>query len=334
MGKANGSPDRDLLAAAIEESPVLIAITSFEGRVEHVNPAGRAFLGLDRSGADSGRDLGALLHPDDRAALAAAIDTLRRGEVWNGELRFVDPGTGAEIPTDTTAFVIHRRGTGEPVAVAWAARDVTQRRRMEGQLRESERRFREALENVRVASVMLDLQGRILFLNDHLLGLVGWRAEELLGRNWFELVVPDASVRRLFEELVPVGRLPAHFENEIVTRSGQRLLMAWHNEYLRDAMGRIVGTTSIGENVTERRQAERALAESERRYRSLVEDMPALVCRFRPDGVLTFVNQHYCDTFGFQDRSEVEGRDFFRFIPEPKREEVRRHYASLAPDRP
>ncbi|HSN92930.1 MAG TPA: histidine kinase dimerization/phosphoacceptor domain -containing protein, partial [Anaeromyxobacteraceae bacterium] len=135
-------------------------------------------------------------------------------------------------------------------------------------------------------------------------------------------------------ELVPAGKLPPRFENEIATRDGRRVLVSWHNGYLRDGRGAVVGTTSIGENVTERRAADRALADSERRYRSLVEDMPALVCRFRPDGVLTFVNDQYRAYFGFKDRSEVEGRDFFQFIPEAQREQVRRHYASLTPARP
>jgi len=85
--------------------------------------------------------------------------------------------------------------------------------------------------------------------------------------------------------------------------------------------------------ITERKRVEGALRESEERYRTIVEDMPALVCRFLPDGVLTFVNKHYCRYFNKR-REELEGHNFFQFIPEEERKKVREHYASLTIENP
>lgn len=75
------------------------------------------------------------------------------------------------------------------------------------------------------------------------------------------------------------------------------------------------------------------LWESEDRYRTLVEDMPALICRFLPDGVLTFVNEHYCRYFN-KKREELEGYNFFQFIPEKERKRVWEHYTALTPENP
>jgi PAS domain S-box-containing protein len=80
-------------------------------------------------------------------------------------------------------------------------------------------------------------------------------------------------------------------------------------------------------------KTERSLRESQERYRTIVEDMPALVCRFLPDGTLTYVNQQYCQYFRYR-CEDLLGQNFFRFIPEEEREEVRAHYNSLTPDRP
>jgi PAS domain S-box-containing protein len=83
-------------------------------------------------------------------------------------------------------------------------------------------------------------------------------------------------------------------------------------------------------------QARHEIAErkqSEARYRILVEDMPALVCRFLPDGTLTFVNQHYSRYFD-KPRQELEGHNFYQFIPEDQQEGVRAHYTSLSPENP
>jgi two-component system cell cycle sensor histidine kinase/response regulator CckA len=76
-----------------------------------------------------------------------------------------------------------------------------------------------------------------------------------------------------------------------------------------------------------------ALRESEENYRALVEDMPALVCRFLPNGTLTFVNNSYCRYFN-KTRDELLGADFFQFIPAEEREEVRKQYRSLTQESP
>lgn len=76
---------------------------------------------------------------------------------------------------------------------------------------------------------------------------------------------------------------------------------------------------------------ELALQASEERYRKLVEDMPVLVCRFLADGTLTFVNERYCQYFE-KTAEELVGENFFNFIPEDEREDVRQHYLSLNPD--
>jgi PAS domain S-box-containing protein len=85
--------------------------------------------------------------------------------------------------------------------------------------------------------------------------------------------------------------------------------------------------------IAERKQTGEALRQSEARYRILVEDMPALVCRFLPDGTLTFVNQHYSRYFD-KPRQELEGYNFYQFIPEDQQEGVRAHYTSLSPEKP
>ena len=76
-----------------------------------------------------------------------------------------------------------------------------------------------------------------------------------------------------------------------------------------------------------------ALKESEENYRALVEDMPALVCRFLPDGTLTFVNNSYCRYFS-KTRDELLGANFFQFIPAQEREKVRKQYRSLTQESP
>jgi len=80
--------------------------------------------------------------------------------------------------------------------------------------------------------------------------------------------------------------------------------------------------------IKEREQAEKELRKSEERYRTVVQDMPAMICRFLPDGILTFVNSPYCDYFDKKNEALI-GQNFFQFIPEEDQEKVRNHFNSL-----
>jgi PAS domain S-box-containing protein len=89
---------------------------------------------------------------------------------------------------------------------------------------------------------------------------------------------------------------------------------------------------NLKNEMKERKKAEKALREGEKRYRAVVEDMPAMICRFLPDGTLTFVNNAYCEYFATTKDSLV-GQNFFQFIPEEDREKVRNTFLSLNKDK-
>ena len=125
-----------------------------------------------------------------------------------------------------------------------------------GALEQSERRFRELLENVHLIAVSLDLDGRITFCNQYLADLAGYSRAELIGRPWADTFNP-ADER--FVAQVREGSINPHEEMFILTRSGERREIAWNNTLLRDDSGRLIGSTSIGEDVTERNRATRRL---------------------------------------------------------------------------
>ena len=147
------------------------------------------------------------------------------------------------------------------------ALDITERTRAEDLARESERRFRELLETVQLVAVMLDTAGRITFCNDFLLRLTGWSATEAMGRNWFDLFVPEREreeLRSVFVRGLAQGDLPPHYDNPIRTRSGASRLIAWDNTLLRSPQGEVVGTASLGRDITEHRALEERFRQAQR----------------------------------------------------------------------
>ena len=119
-------------------------------------------------------------------------------------------------------------------------------------------------------------------------------------------------------------RLKKKYQLELI--ENQQTLKESENRF-REAFDR------LNNEMKQRRKAEEALKASEENYRALVETMPALICRFLPDGTLSFVNNAYCQYFG-KKREELVGRNFFQFIPQEEQEKVRKHFESLSPEKP
>ena len=133
-----------------------------------------------------------------------------------------------------------------------------QKLQAEAALRESERRFSSMLANIQLLSLMLDRQARVTYCNDYLLRLTGWRREQVLGCDWFERFVPADPSGKRAEFMARIAE-PAdawHHDSALVTRYGARRLIRWSSSVLRSDTGDIIGTASIGQDVSEQHQAE------------------------------------------------------------------------------
>jgi PAS domain S-box-containing protein len=142
---------------------------------------------------------------------------------------------------------------------AWQAYSATQERekvkRSELELRESERRFRGLLENVRMSATIMDLQGRFTFCNDYFLAATGWDRQELIGRPIAEFLVPEDRMRvvRIMESLS--DDTPSHWAAEpgVLTKNGRVRWFQSNIIVLRDAKGRRVGFANLAIDITEHR---------------------------------------------------------------------------------
>jgi diguanylate cyclase (GGDEF)-like protein/PAS domain S-box-containing protein len=160
--------------------------------------------------------------------------------------------------------------------------DAGARKQLDASLRASDRPFSDMMNNIPLPSVMLDLQGRVTYCNDHLLRLTGWQREEMIGRDWFAFVIWSDSndVRENFAAALASPVKLWHRENEILTRSGERRRMRWNNAVLHSADGAVVGTASIGEDITDQKRGERRIKQLNRVY-AVLSGINALIVRVR-----------------------------------------------------
>ena len=148
---------------------------------------------------------------------------------------------------------------GQVLKLFGTSLDITDRKRTEATLQEAERRWRSLLENVQLLVVGLDRMGNVEYVNPFFLSLTGYTQAEVLGKNWFENFLPPShqqQVNTVFDEVLE-DNFHTHYINPILTKSGEKRFIAWNNTLLRDTDGNIIGTKSIGEDITQRQTVER-----------------------------------------------------------------------------
>jgi PAS domain S-box-containing protein len=152
------------------------------------------------------------------------------------------------------------KGQVDGKLISRVLRYALERMRAREELRKGRDRAQKYLDVAGVIMVAIGADQNIALMNKKGCEVLGYKEEELIGRNWFDTVIPKGirdKVKDVFDQLIageiePVG----YFENSVLTKSGEELLIAWHNTPLKDEEGNIMGTLSSGEDVTEQRQAE------------------------------------------------------------------------------
>jgi PAS domain S-box-containing protein len=128
-----------------------------------------------------------------------------------------------------------------------------------------------------VMFVQIDTEGKVTLVNKKGCDILGYDASEVIGKNWFSGFLPEGNrkaVKEVFFKLVS-GEIESveYFENPIINRNGEERIIAWRNTVLRDEQGRIVGTLSSGEDITERKKAEKKLMAYQNDLRSLASKL-------------------------------------------------------------
>jgi two-component system cell cycle sensor histidine kinase/response regulator CckA len=184
-----------------------------------------------------------------------------------------------------------------------------------GMLRESEERFRAMFESAAVGSALVDLRGKIVASNRELEELLGYGKEELARKTADSLLHPEDAERdrRLFAELVSGEREAYQVESRYVANDGTVVWGQVAVALVRDAAEKPHFAISMVQDVSERKQAEEALRQSEERYRELFENANDMVFTLDLDGNFTAINGSGERITGYE-RDELLGRNFAQLV--------------------
>jgi PAS domain S-box-containing protein len=228
------------------------------------------------------------------------------------ELEFIRKD-GSTFWSENT-FTLLMNSNGEPAGILAVSRDITERKRVEEALSQSEERFRGLVEGTAAGVCVIDLTGRLTYLNKAFAGLMGYSDHELVGRSFVDFIQPEDrdKLLKLFLTAAASAREAPEIEFRAIRKDGS-LRYLWTRPTRLAVRGETVGFEAIVMDITYRKRIEDALQRSQEKYRGLVENINEIVFSVDGTGLVTYVSPAVERTAGYK-AEELIGQPFSRFI--------------------
>lgn len=309
--EAEAAAQSAIFRSAFEHAGVGKAIVALDGRFLSINAAFCQLVGYSEP-AMLALDFQTITHPEDLDIDLDLLDQLTRGQIPNYRLdkRYLK-ADGSIVWVQLTVSML-RDEAGAPKLYMAQVQDLTQRLHAEAALRESEERYRLLAENASDVIMCVSPDAHLTYLSPSVEALLGYRPEELIGRETRAIIHPEdypRSLRMFSEHLAgPARAQPFRFEYRGVRKDGSLVWLAAHpRAVFHSETGQLTGFQDVVRDVTAQRATEAALAISENRFRMLAENSSDLVMESRPDGALAYLSPG-CATLTGYTPEEVLGR--------------------------
>jgi PAS domain S-box-containing protein len=308
----------------VQTTPNAITVSDQDGKVIMINRQGLELYGADSEDELLGRSVFDLIAPQDRERALANVELLlEHGSTRDIEYRFPRKD-GSFYIGESSAAVIHD-AKGQPVAVISVVRDITERKRAEEALRESEERYRTLVETSPDAITVSDLNGKIIMSNASSAELWGSdNVHEIIGRSVFAFIHPEdrqraiqTSMRMWSEGTIALS------EYRFMRKDGSFYQGEITSSVIRDAAGKPLAFIGVVRDITERKRAEDRLRESEERYRSLLNASPDPILVSDMDGSVRMASRQALVFAGGTDEADMLGKNIYDFVAPQDRAKAR-----------
>jgi len=194
-----------------------------------------------------------------------------------------------------------RDAEGRPIGFRGLSRDITERKKMEDAIRQSEEKYRTIIETIEDGYVEVNLAGNWTFVNDVICSHMGYSREELLGMDFRTLHTEKSAQKssRAFAEVYKTGKSLKALEIEAVRKDGSVGNYELSVSLMKDNQGEPAGFRCISRDITERKTMENALKASEERARTIVATIPDPYFETDLDGKMTCINQAFQSLSGY-----------------------------------
>jgi PAS domain S-box-containing protein len=299
--------------ALAEQSSDIIALVNAEGKVVYHNPALR-ILGYspeERFGANAFE----LVHPDD---LTLVSDTFRKlfsdakALIQKSEVRLRHKD-GSWRTFEAMGSNLIRNDVVESVIIN--LRDITDRKKAENMIRESEEKYRLLADHMKDQVWLMDMNMNITYVSPSVEKLIGYSSDEIKKISWDKILTPESLKKATDFISIQMPKalkssadyvLLKTLELEFILKNGQTVWGECAFSFIRDENGKAVSILGEARNVTERKLTQEKLHRSEEKYRTILEDIQEGYFEVDLSGNFTFFNDTVCRVTGYS-KEELMG---------------------------
>jgi two-component system cell cycle sensor histidine kinase/response regulator CckA len=299
--------------------------------LHYVSESSHKIFGLNSDRADFFQRFSAMIAPECLKSFTDSItEAVTTVKPWRYEGRFIkDSGESIWFLGLSNPVTSEREILFNGVML-----DVTERKRAEEKLRESEEKYRWVMDNITDVVTVMDMNMRYTYVSPSIIHMRGVTAEEAMTQSVEQYMTPDAlqiSVQTLEEELkleasgtADPGRT-RFLEMEQYRKDGSTFLVEVSTSFMRDDEQKPVGFIAVSRDITKRKKAEDALKESEEKFRSVVEKSSVGIAILDDAFHYAYVNEEFCNISGYMEQ-ELLGKNFTFPVAEESKAMVAERY--------
>ncbi len=180
--------------------------------------------------------------------------------------------------------------------------------------------------------IILNKDQKVEFVNQKTCNILGYKEEEIIGKNWFDNFIPENSrqeIKAVFSRIISgENDLDEYYENIILNKNKEERLIRWHNNVIRNESGNIEATISFGQDITDTQHTDEVILDLEKRYCELIKTMHDFVAEIDLKGNYQYVNQSFLKATGYENK-DVIGKNFFSFLHPDDIETIMSHCHSV-----
>jgi PAS domain S-box-containing protein len=297
------------------------------GQTPQIGDRDRRFCGSFRLSLPDGTPL-----PHEETPMAAA---LREGRSTRGAEVVMERPDGSRVTVSVNIDPV-RDDAGEIVGAINVFTDISEQKQAERAVRESAEFTRRVIDNLFAFVGVLEPDGTLLEANQAPLQAAGITMDDVRGRKFWDCFwwSYDEAVQRQLEDACrrAAEGETVRYDVDVRMADDGRLTIDFQIVPLRDSVGRITHLIPSAVDISERKQAETKLRESERRFRLMADGLPLMVWVHDADGQQAFVNQTFCDFFGVE-REEMTGEKWKSLVHPEDAERYARAFAEAVRQR-
>jgi PAS domain S-box-containing protein len=296
-------------ALILENIADSVIVTDLEGRITSWNNGASRIFGFSAEEM-LGENIAKTSKPKEREQVASAqLEQVRKGVLFSGEWEGVKKD-GEPVWLMLTTKLL-KNSQGENVGMIGVGKDITEHKKTEEELRESEEKLRNVFAASPDAITVSDLNGNIVECNKTTVALHGYESkEELIGKNSLELIAKKDHKRAMegLKETLEHGSAKS-LEYTFLTKDGREFPAELSASVVMDASGKPEYFMAITKDITERKQMEKQL-KSEEKWRSLAENAPNIIVIVDRVGTIQFINRTVVNARP----EEIVGKRIYDFI--------------------